>query len=216
MTEELRTEELRKLEERLLRPEFRRNRAAVSALLADEFVEHGSSGRVFGKQQVLDLLQSEESYLIRMTDCRVQMLSPAVALVLYRSVRPASPLQSGAAFLRSSLWVHRDGRWQMIFHQGTRMASQGDAEGAINPAVRPAVRPAGEPGEKIGERLQLRISPHAESHFIARLSRSSAASGASGRFWPRRCAGCGAVCCAPALRLHQPVAYPRTGGMVSV
>lgn len=141
MTEELRNEELRKLEERLLQPELRRNRTAVSALLADEFVEYGSSGRVFDKQQVLDLLQSEEPYPVLMTNFRVQILSPAIALVLYRSVRPESSLQSGATFLRSSLWVHRDGRWQMIFHQGTRMASQGDAEGAINSAVRPAREP---------------------------------------------------------------------------
>jgi len=26
--------------------------------------------------------------------------------------------------LRSSLWVRRDNRWQMVFHQGTRLAAE--------------------------------------------------------------------------------------------
>ena len=38
---------LRTLEERLLQPDVRRSAQAVASLLADEFVEFGSSGRVF-------------------------------------------------------------------------------------------------------------------------------------------------------------------------
>lgn len=115
--------ELRELEERLLQPEFRRNRAAVSALLADDFVEFGSSGRVYEKPTVLDLLQTEELYPVVLSDFRTVLLTPETALVLYRTIRPEGPPEPGAVFLRSSVWVRRSGRWQMLFHQGTLAAA---------------------------------------------------------------------------------------------
>ena len=116
-------EQLRRLEERLLHPEVRRDRAAVSALLADEFVEFGSSGRVFDKEQVLALLASETPYPIQLVDFEARMLAPSVALVLYRSIRPEGPPQPGTASRRSSIWVQRNGCWQMLFHQGTPIPS---------------------------------------------------------------------------------------------
>lgn len=54
--------ELRTLEEKLLQPDFRRNRAAVAELLADDFREFGSSGRTWDKQQILDKLESEPPF----------------------------------------------------------------------------------------------------------------------------------------------------------
>ena len=118
------TEELRSLEERLLDPEIRRDRSAVASLLVPEFVEFGSSGRVFTREHVLGLLENEEPRRIGLRDFAVALLAPAVALATWRSVRIDGP-EPGTSFLRSSLWVRRDGRWQMIFHQGTREAPRG-------------------------------------------------------------------------------------------
>ena len=50
---------LRTLEERLLQPDVRRSAQAVASLLADEFVEFGSSGRVFDKTQIITALRDE-------------------------------------------------------------------------------------------------------------------------------------------------------------
>ncbi|MHB0981085.1 MAG: DUF4440 domain-containing protein [Thermoleophilia bacterium] len=44
----------RALEEALLDPAVRQFQARLSELTADDFVEFGSSGRVFGKSDVLD------------------------------------------------------------------------------------------------------------------------------------------------------------------
>jgi len=115
--------ELRELEERLLQPDFRRSRPAVSALLAEELVEHGSSGRVYGKQQILDLLSAETQNRAAIEHFEARPLNADVVLVTYRSIRPGPP-ERGAAFLRSSLWVRREGRWQIVFHQGTRAAPE--------------------------------------------------------------------------------------------
>ena len=46
------------------------------------------------------------------------LLAEDIALLIYRSTRTTT-LQAATRALRSSLWVHRDNRWQMIFHQGT-------------------------------------------------------------------------------------------------
>lgn len=113
--------DLRLLEERLLNPVVRRDRSAVASLLAPEFVEFGSSGRVFSRQQILDLLAGEEPYRIELTDFSARMLAPDLALVTWKSIRPEGPPSTGAASLRSSIWARREGRWQMVFHQGTRI-----------------------------------------------------------------------------------------------
>src|SRR5260221_14148640 len=50
---------LRSLEKRLLNPAVRKDLEQVSTLLADDFVEIGSSGRSFDKAQVLECLRNE-------------------------------------------------------------------------------------------------------------------------------------------------------------
>ena len=52
---------LRRAEEALLDPAVRSNRARVAELLADDFVEFGSSGRMWTRDQILDLLAGETS-----------------------------------------------------------------------------------------------------------------------------------------------------------
>jgi len=107
---------LQQLEESLLQPEVRHNPVAVSALLADDFVEFGSSGRTFTKQQIIEALQTESPVRISTADFRLSRLGADVALLTYRSIGQERP-----GSLRSSLWVRRNGRWQMLFHQGTRI-----------------------------------------------------------------------------------------------
>jgi hypothetical protein len=110
---------LRKLEEELLRPATRRDSEALAWLLADEFREFGSSGRVFTRREVIEALRSESPNRFSITDFRATLLAEGVALVTYRAIR-RDRLDEASASLRSSLWVMRDARWQMLFHQGTK------------------------------------------------------------------------------------------------
>jgi hypothetical protein len=50
---------IRGFEEQLLQPGIRTSPERLAALLADEFIEIGSSGRVYNKQQTIDLLRQE-------------------------------------------------------------------------------------------------------------------------------------------------------------
>ena len=116
---------LRELEERLLQPEVRASHQELSRLLADEFLEFGSSGRTYNKPGILAALSSEEPSSMSLTDFRCRIQTADVALVTYRStgiLPPGSPTPSRASH-RSSLWIRRDGRWQLLFHQGTPIPS---------------------------------------------------------------------------------------------
>ena len=110
---------LRELEEKLLQPDIRRSSEAVASLLAEEFVEFGSSGRVLDKQQIIAALQHEPAMQRSLLDFRTTVLAPGVVLVTYRIVRHPSSEEPPMHLLRSSIWKLVAGRWQMVFHQGT-------------------------------------------------------------------------------------------------
>jgi GNAT superfamily N-acetyltransferase len=109
---------LRNLEEDLLKPEVRTSPDRVSYLLADDFIEFGSSGRVSNKRQIIEALQQQARdsvHRVLLAEFTVRQLASNVMLVTYR----ATSEDQGGSRLRSSIWKLIDGRWQMLFHQGT-------------------------------------------------------------------------------------------------
>ncbi|WP_425805565.1 hypothetical protein ACHOLT_02495 [Desulfitobacterium sp. Sab5] len=83
-------DELFQIEQRLLHPEVRTSKEDLMVILADDFVEFGSSGHIFYKQQIIeDLIQSHTAQM---------------------EIKDS---------LRSSIWKFIDDRWQIVFHQGT-------------------------------------------------------------------------------------------------
>lgn len=117
--EESLQEHLRELEERLLRPEVRRSPQELAQLLADDFREFGSSGRIFDKEQIIEALQNEEPSELRLEEFRLVALTLESALATYRATRKAVPTGTESHSLRSSVWRKQNGRWQVVFHQGT-------------------------------------------------------------------------------------------------
>jgi hypothetical protein len=111
---------IRSYEEALVDPTFRKDRLRVSALLADDFVEFGSSGNVWTRDQILDRLSNEEFDPPMMEDFECRAISAGVMLATYRAVRTDSKTDSQAVTLRSSLWTNKAGKWLLRFHQGTR------------------------------------------------------------------------------------------------
>ncbi|UXN59173.1 DUF4440 domain-containing protein [Phyllobacterium zundukense] len=116
-------EVFRRLEQDLHRSEVRSSRAAVSALLTDDFMEFGSSGKVYNKAAIIDALvqeaPSDPAALPEIYDFTVKSITAEAVLVLYRSVRRSDGVTPERQTLRSSIWKLVDGRWQMFFHQGT-------------------------------------------------------------------------------------------------
>lgn len=116
-------EVLRLLEEKLLQTSIRKNAEAISSMLSEEFREFGSSGRIFSRADVIRLLQAELPSSITMADWQVRMLTGQIALATYRAIK-RDPEGLVIESLRSSIWVYQADRWQMLFHQGTKVPAQ--------------------------------------------------------------------------------------------
>lgn len=100
----------------LLRGAVRGDRTSASLLLHKDFHEFGASGVVWGRAEVLDLMESEDAQGpadIRAVDVVVTGLAPDVVLVTYDTVTPTRRAH------RSSVWLRAGGRWQLRHHQGT-------------------------------------------------------------------------------------------------
>jgi hypothetical protein len=113
--------ELRKLEESLLELAVRRNGDRLREMLAEDFLEFGSSGRVWTRRTIIELLAREKGFVPpAIVDFEFRLLSGDVALVTYRTVRTDAETGEHLESLRSSLWTREVGKWRMRFHQGTR------------------------------------------------------------------------------------------------
>lgn len=109
---------LEALERALLDPAIRADRSRLDRLIADDFLEIGASGAVFGKAEVLARLPEESGIAFEVLSMRVQRIGADVARVLYTASRDADGEVRRS--LRSSWWrLDADGCWRMLFHQGT-------------------------------------------------------------------------------------------------
>ncbi|WP_425489641.1 DUF4440 domain-containing protein [Listeria portnoyi] len=106
---------LQYLEEQLLKPEIRSSREALQRILAEDFFEFGSSGRVLYKNETIGEDGIGEVQM-QLRDFEIQELAEDVVLATYRIFNVTQQQQS----LRSSIWKFKDARWQLIFHQGTK------------------------------------------------------------------------------------------------
>jgi hypothetical protein len=110
---------LMRCERALLDPAVRHDRAQVEALLAEDFQEFGSSGRVWDKQTIMGLLATEDYTPPTAEQMHCTRITADVALVTYRTVRIDSNTGTRTETLRSSLWIKESDKWHMRFHQGT-------------------------------------------------------------------------------------------------
>jgi hypothetical protein len=116
--------QLRILEESLLDTAVRRDRKRLRIMLAEDFVEFGSSGRIWTRNSIIELLSRETAFYPPMIeDFSCHFLTADVALVTYRTVRTDPSSGEVLASLRSSIWTSDSGAWKMRFHQGTRTAT---------------------------------------------------------------------------------------------
>lgn len=110
---------LQQLETELLAPSVRKSER-VASLLADNFVEYGSSGREYTKAEIISTLAAEQPVKITASKFSILLIAPGTALLRYLACRHA---ESKAYSLRSSIWQLQNGQWRMLFHQGTPCSS---------------------------------------------------------------------------------------------
>jgi hypothetical protein len=105
------------LELRLLQPQVRAEPREVEALLHPGFSEFGTSGRQWGRTEIIAALATEqpggEEPLITATEIAGIRLAADVIHLTYVSQR------GERRALRSSVWLRTADGWRVFFHQGT-------------------------------------------------------------------------------------------------
>jgi hypothetical protein len=109
------------LEQKLAQAGGRLSAGEASALIAEDFVEFGASGKVWTKAEILAAMPGWSPRKRIVENFRVRELSASVCLVTYKSVAPEKDGQAKSFSLRSSLWQHAGGSWQIVFHHGTNV-----------------------------------------------------------------------------------------------
>lgn len=109
-------DQIKILEEKLLTPAVRKSPEDLELLLADDFIEFGSSGTLYNKARVISVLGDEAPHEISIENFQAVNLSPDTVLATYISVKDGN---KNSKALRSSIWKLIDGKWQILFHQGT-------------------------------------------------------------------------------------------------
>ncbi|HEY8701577.1 MAG TPA: ribonuclease HI family protein [Arthrobacter sp.] len=101
------------LERELLGPDVRGDIGRTGVLLHPDFVEIGSSGRVWTRDAMMMALEEDPGERTELEVLGADSIGTTAVLLTYRSYS-----RSGTT-LRSSLWVLDGGRWRLRFHQGT-------------------------------------------------------------------------------------------------
>ncbi|MDQ0729370.1 ribonuclease HI family protein [Arthrobacter sp. B1I2] len=101
------------LERELLGPLVRGDIGRTAVLLHPDFMEIGSSGRVWTRDAMMMALEEDPGERTDIEILGADRIGSSAVLLTYRSFA-----RSGTT-LRSSLWVLDGGRWRLRFHQGT-------------------------------------------------------------------------------------------------
>lgn len=82
-------------------------------------MEFASTGQAYDKAQIIEALRNSAPARFTLSDFKAVPLAPDVALATFRLSRDATRDRPAADSLRSSVWKRTEGRWRMVFHQGT-------------------------------------------------------------------------------------------------
>jgi hypothetical protein len=104
----------------LLQPFVRRSAEKIAELLAEDFFEFCSSGKVYRykKGDVFDDVNTPAADR-EITDFTVRELSCDTVLATYKIIQNHKTPNQKTYSLRSSVWKCFNGQWKIIFHQGT-------------------------------------------------------------------------------------------------
>ena len=103
------------LENALLAEEVRKSEDELNQLISDNFVEFGSSGKIYKKSDILKFLPKEKFKKITITDFEIISSGKDEITVRYKSN------SENNITLRSSIWKAENDDWKIIFHQGTKI-----------------------------------------------------------------------------------------------
>jgi len=103
------------LELEFMRPATRSSRKRLEELIDEDFVAIASTGDRDDRAACISALLLENPPAWSIVGFEVRVLAVGVALTTY-----VATTSGGSSSHRSSIWKLADGRWRILFHQGTR------------------------------------------------------------------------------------------------
>lgn len=119
------TEQIQRLELRLLQSDLNAHPELIDELLAANFEEIDNRGQLQSRDDVIDWLMRKDPHLHwAFNHFRVKVLTEDLALAIYSVQSPSRPddqLTQAPGSIRTSLWQRQGNDWKMIFHQATKI-----------------------------------------------------------------------------------------------
>jgi len=114
-------DEMLDLERQILDAHQRHDAVAIARFLAHGFREIGSSGRTYTRADVLAAVGRVELLDYALQQPTAMLLGEDRILLTFVATlkRRQGAHERAQRSHRSSIWIKHDGRWQVIFHQGT-------------------------------------------------------------------------------------------------
>jgi hypothetical protein len=117
------SQQIKALEETLLRRHTPSDREMLQNLLHDDFEEVGASGNIVTKADAIEwLLREDDNAQWSLSGFRIRQLSNELVLATYCAEKTNSANGVVKRSARSSLWKKTASGWAMLFHQGTNFA----------------------------------------------------------------------------------------------
>lgn len=109
--------EITRLEEAMWCQETRYDKAFQEARFAQDFFEHGRSGRVYSRDQIILTQSKPIQAKLPLPDLQIRSLDADTVQLTYNSEVTHDGITEYAR--RSSIWSRTPAGWVMRFHQGT-------------------------------------------------------------------------------------------------
>lgn len=109
------------LEKELMKSEVRKSAERISNLMADDYMEFCSSGFEYHYKNG-DVFQDKDDHTEfnwEILDFHMKLLSKEYILATYKVIKHNGADEDKKYSLRSSIWKLIEGKWKIIFHQGT-------------------------------------------------------------------------------------------------
>jgi len=110
---------IKNMEKLLLTANVRKSPDILDNIIADDFIEFGSSGRVFNKKITISTLKDEKIRKLQLSDFNLKELGGDHYLATYKITEQR--LKKKNRSLRSSIWVNTKNGFRLLFHQGTKI-----------------------------------------------------------------------------------------------
>lgn len=96
--------------------------AHFEAMLVDDYFEVGASGRVYTRENVMEIVlgrygRGEPGIDNEVEDFRVRQIGDQMFIATYTLHQPDG--HTTRSTRRSTVWTNTAGQWQVVYHQGT-------------------------------------------------------------------------------------------------